>query len=509
MLESIGQFLSHFFRYDQLRPLLFTSVSFWIFLLVVWGGYLFLHTKLRVRSFYLLLVSLLFYYKSCGLFFLFLLLSIGFNYGMALCVERMRNEVKRKWLLGFTVGLNLLGLCYFKYTEFLLDTLNVFFGTSYVYRSSVGVWLAGVLGQEASVGRELLLPVGLSFYTFQALSYVVDVYRGDLRALRNPVDFGFYLSFFPQLVAGPIVRASEFIPQIGRSYVATQREAGHALYLILVGLCKKVVLSDYVALNLVDRVFAQPEAYSGVENLLAVYGYTLQIYCDFSGYTDIAIGIALLLGFHLSINFNFPYRATSITNFWRRWHISLSTWLRDYLYIPLGGNRCGVYRQALHLMATMLLGGLWHGASWTFVVWGGVHGLLLIVSKWVDVWCKPWLKRQSFVVLRQVVVFHLVAALWVLFRASDFSQAMVVFSRIGSGLGFSHLLTIVEGYGVVFLLMVLGYTLHWIPLSWIERVRGQFILSPIWMKFLITVVVILIILHFQSADLQPFIYFAF
>ncbi len=508
-MDGIVSILAQFFSYSTLEPLLFTRVEFWIFFALVWLAYLWFHNRLNSRSLFLLAVSLLFYYKSSGLFFFLILLSIAFNYGMALWIESRGRRAWRKSLLCFTVAMNLLLLCYCKYTGFFIEGYNALFGAGLTFNGPLTGVLMGLLGVDIDVAKSLVLPVGISFFTFQALSYVVDVYRGDIKALRNPIDFGFYLSFFPQLVAGPIVRASDFIPLIHAPYSLSVREAGHALYLIIIGLIKKCILSDFIALNLVDRVFANPAAYSGVENLLSVYGYTLQIYCDFSGYTDIAIGLALLLGFHLPINFNRPYRAVSITDFWRRWHISLSTWLRDYLYIPLGGNRHGKWMRNVNLMLTMLLGGLWHGASWTFVAWGGAHGLGLILSKLVDRLPGPLLSNSFFRFCRAVVVFHIVASLWVFFRAGSFTEAIEIFQRVFSGVGFAHMGSIVVSYGHVCCLMLVGYTLQWIPTPWLERMRGAFIGSPVVVKFILTLMAVLVVLYYQSAGLQPFIYFAF
>ena len=402
-LSSFWARISDFLSYNNLHPLLFTHVEFWVFFLILGLGLIFLDNRNTLRVVYLFAFSLLFYYKSCGLFFLLILLSICFNYAVGLLLGHYKTHRARKLVLSIAVCLNLLLLAYFKYALFFVESVNSLFGTSFSHSNIFAQFLGWFVGNPSSVTM-VLLPVGISFYTFQAISYVVDVYRGAIAPLRRLVDFGFYLSFFPQLIAGPIVRASEFIPQIHKPYLLSRREASHALFLILVGLFKKIILSDYLALNLVDRVFNNPIAYSGVENLMASYGYTLQIYCDFSGYTDIAIGIALLLGYRLSINFNFPYKATSMTDFWRRWHISLSTWLRDYLYIPLGGNRHGRLVMWSSLMLTMLLGGLWHGASWTFVFWGGAHGLGLVVSKLIDRLPKDFLSNPAVIFSRKFYV---------------------------------------------------------------------------------------------------------
>lgn len=254
----------------------------------------------------------------------------------------------RKMWVAVSLTINLGLLCYFKYTNFLGDFFASLTGGTFT-------------------AMDIFLPVGISFFTFQSLSYTIDVYRKEITPLTNLLDYAFYVSFFPQLVAGPIVRARDFIPQIRRPLFVSGEMFGRGIFLIVSGLFKKAVISDYISINFVERIFDNPTLYSGVENLMGVYGYALQIYCDFSGYSDMAIGIALLLGFHFNMNFDSPYKSASITEFWRRWHISLSSWLRDYLYISLGGNRKGKIRQYANLIITMFLGGLWHGASWNFV----------------------------------------------------------------------------------------------------------------------------------------------
>ncbi|MFC2410978.1 MAG: MBOAT family O-acyltransferase [Bacteroides sp.] len=504
LLAQVREFLS----YDSLKPLLFTQVDFWVFLLVLSAGYLCVQRKLAVRNFYLLIFSLLFYYKSCGLFAILLVASILFNYAMALAIAAGRTRWQRKGMLSIAVAVNLFLLAYFKYSHFFVGIINSLFDTHFEATNALGVAIASLFGDGHTLVATML-PVGLSFYTFQAISYVVDVYRRQLPPLHRPEEFGFYLAFFPQLVAGPIVRASEFIPQIYQPYRVSQRELGHALFLILGGLFKKIVLSDYIGLNLVDRVFNSPTAYTGLENLIASYGYTLQIYCDFSGYTDIAIGVALLLGFRLSINFNFPYRAASLTDFWRRWHISLSTWLRDHLYIPLGGNRHGAAVMYLALMTTMLLGGLWHGASWNFVIWGGAHGVGLVASKLIARLPAAWLARPAVRALRWLLTFHFVVLCWIFFRAQGLQQALDVVAQIGREFHPEAILQALQGYRTVLLLMALGYFLHWMPGRWIERVRGGFIALPTAAKFALTLVLVLLMLKVQTADLQPFIYFDF
>ena len=311
---------------------------------------------------------------------------------------------KRKLLVVCSLCINLGLLCYFKYTNFFYEML-------------APLWH----GQFEPL--DIFLPVGISFFTFQSLSYTIDVYRRDLKPLTNLLDYVFYVSFFPQLVAGPIVRARDFIPQIRQPLFVSSEMFGQGIFFIVSGLFKKAVISDYISVNFVERIFDNPGLYSGLENLFGVYGYALQIYCDFSGYSDMAIGIALLLGFRFPLNFDSPYKSDSVTDFWHRWHISLSSWLRDYLYISLGGNRKGKIRTYINLILTMLLGGLWHGASWNFVVWGGLHGVALALHKFFRNLLgrpKQYRSRRVRKFFAVVLTFHFVCFCWIFFRNSTF-----------------------------------------------------------------------------------------
>jgi D-alanyl-lipoteichoic acid acyltransferase DltB (MBOAT superfamily) len=290
------------------------------------------------------------------------------------------------------------------------------------------------------------------------------VYRKKVEPAKNILDFGFYVSFFPQLIAGPIVRAAEFIPQIYEKYNVTRREMWTAVFLIINGLIKKIVISDYISLNFVDRMFDDPMLYSGFELLMGTYGYALQIYCDFSGYTDIAIGAALLLGFRLPINFNSPYKAYNVQDFWHRWHISLSTWLRDYLYIPLGGNRKGRVRTYINLIITMLIGGLWHGASYKFIIWGALHGVALAVNKLTKEYFSNF--NRTFVlpkVLKVFFTFHFVCLAWIFFRASSMTTALEIIGRICSEFYIQFIPEILQGYKTVFILMAVAFFIHFLP----------------------------------------------
>jgi D-alanyl-lipoteichoic acid acyltransferase DltB (MBOAT superfamily) len=356
----------------------------------------------------------------------------------------------------------------------------------------------------------LILPVGISFYTFQALSYAIDVYRKKIAPVRNILDFGFYVSFFPQLVAGPIIRASEFIPQIYRKYCLTRQNFWRAVLLIMGGLTKKIIVSDYIAFNYVDRIFDAPTLYSGFELLMGAYAYAIQIYCDFSGYTDIAVGLAMILGFHLPINFNSPYKAHSMSDFWHRWHISLSTWLRDYLYIPLGGNRKGNRRTYLNLLITMLLGGLWHGASFKFVVWGGLHGAALIVERCLHKIIAPHILRSGVLrVVGIVITFHAVCLLWIVFRASDITAAADFITRIFVWFNSDSVVDIVMAYLPVFVIMAAAYCIHFLPTRLKEWVRRRFVAMPIAFKIIAIVIFVFLMYQMSAAETQPFIYFQF
>jgi len=495
--------------YNPNEPLLFTQLVFWIFFAVLLLGYSLLYKSNRLRNIYLFVFSLFLYYKSGGFFFSLLLFSTVSDYLFGLGIGKYKNKLPRLILVTCSIVVNLGMLAYFKYSYFVTENINNIFNTNFEVINHLAVVTNNIFGSGFNISQ-IILPVGISFFTFQTISYSVDVYRNKLNPVKNILDFGFYVSFFPQLVAGPIVRAAEFIPQLYRQYKLTYNEFSYALFLIMNGLVKKMVISDYISINFVDRVFAQPELYSGFENLMAVYGYSIQIYCDFSGYTDIAIGTALLLGFRLPVNFNSPYKATNITDFWRRWHISLSTWLRDYLYIPLGGNRNGKIRQSINLMITMLLGGLWHGAHFKFIIWGGIHGLALGVDKIKNYYFPSKSKKNKlFHFFNVFFTFQTVCLAWVFFRADNMDAVNIMLDKIFYGWDISLLPQMIIAYKEVFLIMLVAYVIHWLPANFKEIYRGWFIKTSIVLKVLIIVVIIFIIYQFHSAEVQPFIYFQF
>lgn len=433
------EFFSHIFGFNSESPLLFTQFYFWAFFALVYAVFALImeggaqsaqairregdkakgrNTRLHLRNVFLMAVSWFFYYKTSGLFLLLLLFVTLSDWLIAKQIyrnkeqgTRSKDHIAKAWLaLSVVIDLGL--LCYFKYAYFFTNVVNNLLGTELAVFDLFAYIGNGFSESGRFMVDKIILPVGISFYLFQVMSYTIDVYRGHVKPVKNILDFAFYVSFFPQLVAGPIVRANEFIPQLYKPFRLSRRVFGLAVFWVLNGLIKKIVLSDYLAVNLIDRVFENPLLFSGFENLFALFAYSLQVYADFSGYTDIAIGIAMLMGFYLPQNFDSPYKSKNPQEFWRRWHMSLSRWLKSYLYIPLGGNRKILGKEVkdkttagnFNSFITMLLGGLWHGASWNFVIWGALNGAGMIVYK---VWAKmTWHIRMLLMTL-------LMGSLWV------------------------------------------------------------------------------------------------
>ncbi|MCL4819259.1 MAG: MBOAT family protein [Vicinamibacteria bacterium] len=381
----------------------FASPVFFAFVALVLLGLAVLRRH-GARTLALGLASCLFYAAWDWRYLGLLLLVSGIDYACAAAIHASAEPARRRHFLLLSVVSNLAILGWFKYYGFFASNLA----------------LAGV----SLPALEILLPAGISFYTFKSMSYTIDVYRRDIEPARNWRDYATFVSFFPELIAGPIVRASVFLPQMARTLGPTRSRLAIGGSLFLLGLTKKVVVADRLAV-VADAVFASPAAWDPVTVWLGLLAYTLQIYCDFSGYSDMAIGTAHAIGFDLPENFDMPYLAASVAEFWRRWHITLSTWLRDYLYIPLGGNRSGAARTEINLMATMLLGGLWHGASWNFVLWGALHGGALVVHR---AWSR--LGRPLPRPIATALTFAFVAACWVPFRATSFADTRTIFERL-------------------------------------------------------------------------------
>ena len=551
MVDSLIQLL----QAETSRPWTFLELGFWVFFALVLIGFASLERKLALRNAYLMLVSWFFYYHTSQWYVVLLIFTTSVDFGVAHALHRSDKPWLRKLLLALSVVSNLGVLFFFKYAYFAADVWNDLTGLAWNPTPFWAGWSNASLGTDF-VEDMILLPVGISFYTFQCLSYTIDVYRRNLKPVARFTDFAFYVSFFPQLVAGPIVRASDFVPQLYQPYRVTRAQFGLGLFWVVNGLLKKVILADFLAVHLVDRIFSQPTLYTGWENALGLLAYTMQVYADFSGYTDIAIGIALWMGFTLAQNFNSPYKASSVGEFWKRWHMSLSSWLKDYLYIPLGGNRSGsvasyllifaglfgfaltatsslvsyllagvvlvflllyqfipAFRRGfntnVNLMLTMLLGGLWHGASWNFMVWGGLNGLGLLAHKqWSRI--RPyrvegWMVRGLGVLI--TLLFITFTRIW--FRAPDWSTAMSIIDQLSTGWNVIPSLAMLAAWWRPALILALGFAIHWIPERHKAWYRDRFAnLNPVLLA-VISLASILLAYQFMAAESQPFIYFQF
>lgn len=566
--------------FDKDHPLTFTVWGFWAFFIVVMAGMALIGKKLALRNTFLFAVSLFFYFKTSGFFFLLLVFSTVTDYFIGHRIEAALTQRKKTAWLSLSIFINLISLFYFKYTYFLAGAYSQATGIPVAVKNWLGSWANQGLDALAPLFQwndqflakayfgadDIILPVGVSFFTFQTISYAADVYRGRLKPVQKLTDFGFYVAYFPQLVAGPIVRAAEFIPQIYQPYRLSKRLFGLALFLILSGMAKKIILADFLAFGLVDRTFSLPDMVKGFEVFFSLLVYSLQVYADFSGYTDMAIGVALLMGFKLPLNFNSPYKAENVAEFWKRWHISLSTWLKDYLYIPLGGNRkatwgtfiwsfvlTGVVSAIAHdwrplpavgavfaiwyligrwkpsiwrhfitninMMLTMLIGGLWHGASWNFMIWGGLNGLALVVYKyWRKISPYEHVSHWSVRAWKIGLTFIFISLTRLFFRAGDVKNtadtvgtAKTLWHQMidVSGWSPSYIYAVLEGFIWVSLVFLLGMILHWLPSAWKRAIKLRFISLPGYAQIGLSILIFLVIYQFALADAQTFIYFQF
>lgn len=542
-------------QFDPEQPLLFTHLFFWGFFAVVLLGYSFIYKQNKARSIYLLLFSFFFYYKTNGVFITLLFFTIISDFYWGKRIAASSNQTHKKLFLTISVLLNLTLLCYFKYAYFFASSSNQLFGTNFTYFNHFANFSNTFFGTEFRLDK-LLTPIGVSFFTFQSLSYTIDVYRDKVKPVTNVFDYGFFVCFFPHLVAGPIVKAHEFLYQIYQPYNLSKFEFGMATFWIMNGFSKKIV-ADYIAVNFIDRVFSSPHLYTGVEAVMAIFAYSLQVYMDFSGYTDMAIGIALLLGYRLKTNFKSPYKALSTSEFWKRWHISLSSWLQEYLYIPLGGNKTGTIgsyiciiiisafmvllsgkiwllyvligffllliflsftfptikqniNTNINLMVTMLLGGLWHGSSWLFLIWGGLNGLGLIIHKF---WQKisPFKNTESVGVkiVLMLITLTFISFTRIYFRSPSLDIVNEIYDRIGNHFSLYLFFDIVKGYWAVLVVVVLGYLVHWIPETIKEKYRTAFASLPVPGLVLACVCIVFCLYQIMSSQMQPFIYFQF
>lgn len=487
--EAVGRNIAGLFEYDPSAPMLFSSGIFWVIFLIFLPIYGFLKRRKAQMTFFVVAFSLYFYYKSSGFFFLMLMGTSFIDWLISRWIGRLQSRSRRLALMWFSITLSLSILGYFKYANFFLWN-----------------WNQMVEGNFQPL--DIILPVGISFYTFQSISYVVDVYKRKIKPTKSWLDYLFFLSFFPALVAGPIVRADYFLPQLQENKEATYNEIWAGLWLIMVGVIKKALIADYIS-QYNDLIFNDPTLYSGVQTLMGVLGYTMQIYCDFSGYSDMAIGLALMMGFKLGINFDSPYQSRNLTEFWRRWHISLSSWLRDYVYIPLGGNRKGIFRTYLNNFLTMLIGGLWHGAAWKFVFWGAMHGIGLAVHKA----CKPILQKIPdnwfTIFIFWALTFIYVSLLWVFFRAADFDSSVLIIKNIFVDFQWNQIPQFFEARMVWCFMMIALVIMHFVPQYYADKAQLLFIKSPWFVKLISFLIVVQLVIEFMSAEVSPFIYFQF
>jgi alginate O-acetyltransferase complex protein AlgI len=471
---------------------LFPTATFAIFFLVVLPlSWLTMPWPHRWRPF-IIAASYVFYGWWDWRFIFLLAGSTLLNQVMAVRIHRARAQSQRKALLVLALAGNLALLGYFKYYDFFVSsTQNLF--------SQVGVDVPLEV-------RSVVLPVGISFYTFMGISYVVDTYRREFEPVSLE-KFAAYLSFFPHLVAGPIVRPHELIPQLEAPRDPRRVDTSRAFYLIATGLFKKVVIANYLAGSIVDEVFGAPGQHSSLEILIAVYAYGVQIYADFSGYTDIAIGIALLLGFKFPQNFDSPYAAVSLQDFWRRWHMTLSRWLRDYVYIPLGGNRGGELLTYRNILLTMLIGGLWHGAGWTFVAWGAIHGVGLVAERWHR--SRPgFVERPSTALSRsrqRLLTFHVVCFAWIFFRADSFEIAGEMITGLFTGWGEPSPL-VTTG---VLLAIAVGIGSQYLPARVPQLVMARFSRLPVLAQATVLALSLMLTNAMGPEGVAPFIYFQF
>lgn len=546
------------FSWQQQESLLFTRLDFWLFFLAVMAVFVLIHKRFLLRSIFLTGVSLFFYFKTSGNFVLLLGFMLLLNYLIGLGVNGKESGRSGKGLLIFGLIVNLLGLFYFKYAYFFTDAFNAQFGTDYNVVNQFAVIGNEWFGKGSFVDK-ILIPIGVSFFTFHNISYLVDISRKEIPAAKNFFDYAFYVTYFPHLIAGPIVRARDFIPQIHQPYQLSKHEFSWALWMIGKGLLKKLVFADYIAVHFIDKVLDAPDAYPGFVGLIAMFAYSLQIYADFSGYTDMAIGVSKLMGFNLLENFNSPYKSVSVADFWRRWHKSLGSWLRDYLYIPLGGNQKGTAGTAimtavilgflyfitgwielwyiyggllllylilwqlwpafrkfavrdLNLLITMVVGGLWHGASQNFVIWGAMNGAALVIyNYWKRI--SPYEKSSSWLIrgwrIFLTLTFITFTRIW--FRLPEPDQPIQYLNIVTTHFDWSLALwwKVWTNFQLIFWLILLGFASHWLPQKWKDNTVLFFSKWPLPLQALTFAFAVFIMYQAVSDTFKAFVYFQF
>lgn len=467
--------------------MIFNSLEFGLFFSLVLGLYGFTLNSERFRDLFLLAASYIFYSAWYWEYSLLIFASTFVDYLIGTAIHHSSNTAKSRYLLIISLSFNLGLLCVFKYFNFFVE---------------IATSIPSIFGLQINpIKNNLLLPIGISFYTFQTLSYTLDIYRGKIQPEQSFVKFAVFVSFFPQLVAGPIVRAADFLPQLHRKLTFSTSSAKLAIFIIFSGLIKKILIADSLALMAVDPVFNNPERYSSFDLLMSLYAYAMQIYCDFSGYSDVAVGVALLLGFCLPNNFNRPYLAIDPSDFWNRWHITLSSWLRDYLYIPLGGSKDGNLSTYKNIMLTMMLGGLWHGASMNFILWGAFHGLILIAFRPFRDFINSAVGLKKIILIS--ITFHCILFGWLLFRVPDLTIFYAYAKGIALMTGDTQLSKL------FFVILLLAFIWHFIPVQYLSiHVRNRLINMPSWLQAGLYACV-LILFSGMTLDTPNFLYFQF
>ncbi len=550
--------LHEIFSFAPMSSMTFNRLDFWLFFIFIMMIFSMLHKHQLMRSIFITVVSLFLYYKTSGLFVLLLGLSIIVNYGLGKWIFQQTKDSARKWIIAFSAVFNVFFLAYFKYAYFFTESYNKLFQTDFKIMNQFAVWGNGFFG-DGTFETTILLPAGVSFFTFQSISYVVDIYRKEIEPVKNFWDYAFYVTYFPHVIMGPIVRARDFIPQIYMPFQLNKKVFSESVFLIVKGLFKKIILADYIAVHFIDKVVDSPEAYPGFVSVMAMWGYSLQIYGDFSGYTDVAIGLSRLMGFELLPNFNSPYKANSVADFWRRWHISLGSWLRNYLYIPLGGNKKGtvgtyiailiififlifitgwyelifVYiglmalygiavlispavktfmHRDLNLLITMIIGGLWHGPSQNFVIWGAMNGAALVIYNY---WKKisPYENKSWLIVhfWKILITFNFITFTRIWFRLKEDGAPNKMLDRIFNHFDFDWTVlgTVLWSFGTVFILIGVGFILHWLPQRMKDGGVAAFAKLPMVVQMIGIALAILFMYQAVSDSFKPFVYLEF
>lgn len=488
--NQIYQSLINFFvNHDG--GLMYCSLTFFITFLVFYAIYIIVRQGTKVgMQLYVIAFSLFYAYKANGWFMLLLPATTLISWSLVEGMKKIRRKKIRKLIATINVLIVLSPLLFFKYTDFTLQTLNSIIASNFA-------------------PMEMFLPVGLSFYTFQAISYIVDVYKKKFTLKTSLLEYTFFLTFFPLLIAGPITRPETLIPQLKRRLPENKTIIYSGLFLIISGILKKGLIADFIA-QYNNWIFEDPMGFSGYENFMGLLGYTVQIYCDFSGYSDISIGLAALMGIKLLPNFNSPYQSLNLTEFWHRWHIALSTWFRDYIYIPLGGNRKGKMRTYLNNFVTMLFAGWWHGASWMFFIWGAIHGVGLMIHKS----CKPWLGKIpnyfGVKLIAWLITFVYVMFAWIFFRATSLENASDIITRIFTDFDPAYFTPFcqVRPFWMIFTFgaLILHLAIREKAFYWMQ---GKFVKLPWILKLILFMIAVQLVINFRLVDIQPFIYAQF